>query len=130
MLKNNLNRDVVVDAILNKFTSLTECAEAIGSTKQGLDSGLKHLSKRFLKKLESVGVVFGETEPQYDISELSELKEIIIKMELQINQKDKLITELLKKVGQLEADKQALGVSVALTNKGGHRGGVKKPSKK
>jgi len=151
MQRKKITKKFVVDAIKYEFGTLTACADALSLkagkkiSTQNLSSKLKVLSPKFLKELRDVGVVLDDKDkPQPERGEAERLAYAKFKLEEKVaeleaklseankklNEKDHTIGTLLLQVTRLEADKQLLCVSTALTGKRDNRGSVKKNPKK
>lgn len=99
-----MNTDILRIAISKKYSTLSECAEAVGMTISNFSKGLKNPSSKFLAKLEAVGVDLEKYQKSnVDIERIAvenEYAKLIIEQDKILDEKEKIITELKNLVNQ------------------------------
>lgn len=105
----------IENAILAKFDDFKDCADALKISESTLYRNRKRATKKFIKRLESVGVKLGgpfkvnEPPPEY-ISEVSEMSKRLSKLEEIVADKEIEIRELKKVNDKLREENERLSV--------------------
>ncbi len=80
-------------AVLSKFETMEQCANAIGMSKSSFSRALKNPSSKFLSKLAGVGVEIERPQDVIKNSELSDSELLIRELKGIIYEKNALIEE-------------------------------------
>ena len=94
MTKKKLKPDKIQEAILEKFSTQRELADTLGIDEGNLSNKIKRGSNKFIKQLESIGVVIGK-----NITKDSATSYITGG---DVNQSGKEVSYLLRKIIELE----------------------------
>lgn len=88
-----MGEESIRKAILLKYDTFGECAEAIGITKSQMSRSLKKPSSKFLAKLEEAGVIIQREGTVSNTADLSNEEKVILEYKTIIYEKNKLIEE-------------------------------------